>query len=101
MSAIQKVNKQKAAALYGKLDSSDFYHSPVARNARSKMNVTFGLSDTKLEATFLDEAEAAGLYNLAGHRSVGGMRASIYNAVSLEAVTALTEFMGDFEKRYG
>lgn len=101
VAGIQKVNRQKAAALYAQIDRSDFYQSPVALNARSQMNVAFGLSNTTLEATFLDEAEAAGLYNLAGHRSVGGMRASIYNAVSLTAVTALTEFMSDFEKRYG
>jgi phosphoserine aminotransferase len=101
VAAMAQVNAQKAALLYGQIDRSDFYQSPVAHTARSRMNVAFGLIDAALEQTFLDEAEAAGLYNLAGHRSVGGMRASIYNAVTLEAVTALTDFMGEFERRYG
>ena len=101
VAGMQLINHEKATRLYRKIDSSDFYSAPVDVVARSQMNVAFGIADEKLEHTFLTEADAAGLYNLAGHRSVGGMRASLYNAVSLEAVIALTDFMSDFEKRYG
>ena len=101
VSAMQRVNQEKATRLYRQIDSSGFYQAPVSVNARSKMNVAFGIADENLESKFLAEADTAGLFNLAGHRSVGGMRASLYNAVSLEAVDALTDFMSDFEKRYG
>lgn len=98
--AMQQINQQKAELLYGYIDQSDFYANPIAKANRSRMNVPFTLADSSLEKTFLVESEAAGLLNLAGHRSVGGMRASIYNAVSLEAVQALISFMDDFAKRY-
>ena len=97
---MQQINQQKAELLYGYIDQSDFYANPIAKANRSRMNVPFTLADSSLEKTFLAESEAAGLLNLAGHRSVGGMRASIYNAVSLEAVQALISFMDDFAKRH-
>jgi len=87
--------------LYDFIDGNAFYANPVAINNRSIMNVPFTLADSALDKTFLAESEAAGLLNLAGHRSVGGMRASIYNAVPEEGVIALTEFMADFARRYG
>ena len=94
-------NARKAAKLYDAIDSSNFYRSPVQRQSRSQMNVPFTLPDPDLDAAFLSGAEAAGLTNLKGHRSVGGMRASIYNAVSEEAVDALVKFMGEFENEWG
>ena len=99
--AIHKVNLEKAQLLYGYIDSSDFYNNPIAIPNRSIMNVPFTLADEALEKQFLKEAEANHLLNLAGHRSVGGMRASIYNAVPLEGVQALINFMDDFAKRNG
>ncbi|WP_202743056.1 3-phosphoserine/phosphohydroxythreonine transaminase [Acinetobacter calcoaceticus] len=99
--AIHKVNLAKAQSLYGYIDSSDFYNNPIAIPNRSIMNVPFTLADEALEKQFLKEAEANHLLNLAGHRSVGGMRASIYNAVPLEGVQALISFMDDFAKRNG
>ncbi len=101
LTAMQVINQQKADLLYGYIDHSDFYANPIALANRSGMNVPFTLADSRLEKTFLAESEAAGLLNLAGHRSVGGMRASIYNAVSLESVQALVDFMQDFAKKYG
>ncbi|WP_343596598.1 3-phosphoserine/phosphohydroxythreonine transaminase [Acinetobacter sp.] len=99
--AIHKINQQKAALLYGYIDASDFYNNPIAPANRSLMNVPFTLADSNLDKLFLEEAEKNHLLNLAGHRSVGGMRASIYNAVPLEAVQALVQFMDDFAKRNG
>ena len=99
--AIHKVNLEKAQSLYGYIDSSDFYNNPIAIPNRSIMNVPFTLADEALDKQFLKEAEANHLLNLAGHRSVGGMRASIYNAVPLEGVQALISFMDDFAKRNG
>ncbi|OCZ32453.1 3-phosphoserine/phosphohydroxythreonine transaminase [Acinetobacter pittii] len=99
--AIHKVNLEKAQLLYGYIDSSDFYNNSIAIPNRSIMNVPFTLADEALEKQFLKEAEANHLLNLAGHRSVGGMRASIYNAVPLEGVQALINFMDDFAKRNG
>ncbi|WP_366140304.1 3-phosphoserine/phosphohydroxythreonine transaminase [uncultured Umboniibacter sp.] len=101
VSAMEAINNQKAASLYDCIDNSGFYRNPVALSDRSKMNVPFILADDRLDATFLAESEAAGLKSLAGHRSVGGMRASLYNAMPLSGVNALTEFMRDFERRYG
>ena len=101
LSAMAAVNRRKADALYAAIDGSDFYGNPVDKRYRSRMNVPFTLADAKLEKTFLAEADAANLLNLAGHRSVGGMRASLYNAVSEAAVLALTDFMADFERRHG
>jgi phosphoserine aminotransferase len=96
--AIAEVNRRKAAKLYAAIDGSDFYGNPVAINNRSIMNVPFTLADAALEKRFLELAEAEGLLNLQGHRSVGGMRASIYNAVPEAAVDALIDFMQRFEK---
>lgn len=93
------INRHKAETLYAAIDGSNFYGSPVAPECRSRMNVPFTLADPALDARFLKEAEAAGLTNLKGHRSVGGMRASLYNAVPQEAVDALVAFMHEFEKR--
>ena len=87
--------------LYDYLDQTEFYHSPVAREDRSRMNIPFTLKNDKLDDAFLKQAQAAGLAELKGHRSVGGMRASIYNAMPIAGVNALVEFMRDFEKRNG
>ncbi len=94
-------NQAKARLLYGAIDASGFYTNPVAVASRSWMNVPFILKDAKLDATFLTEARGAGLANLEGHRSVGGMRASIYNAMPLAGVQALVDFMKDFQRRHG
>jgi len=99
--AMAERNRAKAAALYAAIDASGFYSNPVARECRSWMNVPFRLRDAKLEAPFLAEARAAGLVNLEGHRSVGGLRASIYNAMPPEGVAALIAFMQDFARRNG
>jgi phosphoserine aminotransferase len=96
-----EINRRKADLLYGTIDQSGFYRNPVAVADRSWMNVPFILPDAALDAPFLSEAKAAGLLGLKGHRSVGGMRASIYNAVSYEAVEALVAFMKDFQQRHG
>ncbi|MFN2331027.1 MAG: 3-phosphoserine/phosphohydroxythreonine transaminase [Halomonas sp.] len=101
LAAMDAINARKAARLYGAIDASDFYSNPIAIPNRSRMNVPFVLNDSRLDKPFLAEAEAAGLLNLQGHRSVGGMRASLYNAVPEEAVDALVAFMADFEKRRG
>ncbi|MCD0187504.1 3-phosphoserine/phosphohydroxythreonine transaminase [Acinetobacter sp. PW68] len=98
--AIHQANLEKAKLLYGYIDSSDFYANPIYSANRSIMNVPFTLADAALEKQFLQEAEDNRLLNLAGHRSVGGMRASIYNAVPLEGVQALVNFMDDFAKRH-
>jgi phosphoserine aminotransferase len=98
---IAEVNARKAAKLYAAIDASDFYSNPVALDCRSRMNVPFILADDALDRAFLEESAAAGLANLKGHRSVGGMRASIYNAVPEAAIDALIEFMTGFEKRHG
>ena len=96
LAAIERVNLRKAELLYTYLDSQEFYSNPVAKADRSRMNVPFVLRDASLDARFLAEAEARGLSQLKGHRSVGGMRASIYNAMPLEGVEALVEFMEEF-----
>ena len=95
------VNERKAESLYAAIDGSDFYHNPVEPACRSWMNVPFTLADPELDATFLAEAKEAGLVTLKGHRSVGGMRASIYNAMPEEGVQALIQFMAEFERRHG
>jgi len=97
----EQTNIAKADALYSYLDGTDFYRSRVARQFRSRMNVPFLLHDATLDSTFLKQADAAGLMQLKGHKSVGGMRASIYNAMPMEGVQALITFMQDFERRYG
>ncbi|MFT2096829.1 3-phosphoserine/phosphohydroxythreonine transaminase [Marinomonas sp. 2405UD66-6] len=99
--AIEEINIRKAQALYDFIDSSSFYSNPVDPAFRSRMNVPFILADQSLDALFIEESEAAGLRTLAGHRSVGGMRASIYNAMPMEGVLALIDFMRGFEERHG
>lgn len=101
LAAMDAINERKAAKLYGAIDASDFYSNPIVPANRSRMNVPFVLADASLNDVFLSEAVDAGLLNLKGHRSVGGMRASLYNAVPEAAVDALVNFMGDFEKRRG
>ena len=99
LTAMETINRRKAEKLYAAIDDSDFYANPVELPSRSLMNVPFTLADDTLDKLFLQESEASGLLNLKGHRSVGGMRASLYNAVSEEAVDALIAFMLDFEQR--
>ena len=94
-------NQAKADLLYNAIDSSNFYSAPVASADRSSMNVPFTLADPALDGDFLAQAEARGMFNLKGHRSVGGMRASIYNAVPMESVEALVTFMSEFENERG
>lgn len=96
--AMAELNMRKAAKLYAAIDGSDFYANPIAKPNRSLMNVPFTLADDSLDKLFLEQAESEGLLNLKGHRSVGGMRASIYNAVPESAVDALIDFMQRFEK---
>jgi phosphoserine aminotransferase len=99
LAAMAERNRAKAELLYRTIDESRFYRNPVTPACRSWMNVPFTLANPGLDAAFLAEARAAGLVNLEGHRSVGGMRASLYNAMPLEGVTALAEFMRHFERR--
>jgi phosphoserine aminotransferase len=94
-------NRAKAELLYATIDNSSFYRNPVDPACRSWMNVPFVLAKPELDKTFVTEAGQAGMTNLAGHRSVGGMRASLYNATPIEAVRALTEFMREFARRHG
>ncbi len=102
LAAIEKANIAKAQALYDCIDhSGGFYRNTVRREDRSRMNVPFFLKDEALNAAFLKESEAAGLAGLKGHKAVGGMRASIYNATGLDAVQALTTFMREFAARHG
>ncbi|MEG2171521.1 MAG: 3-phosphoserine/phosphohydroxythreonine transaminase [Erysipelotrichaceae bacterium] len=98
--AIEKANIKKANLLYDYLDASSFYHTQVAKEDRSNMNVTFTTGDADLDALFAKESKAAGLSNLKGHRAVGGMRASIYNAMPMQGVEALIAFMGKFKKEH-
>jgi phosphoserine aminotransferase len=99
--AIEQKNIAKASLLYDTLDQSSFYANPVARADRSRMNVPFTLRDAALDEAFLKGAKAAGMVQLKGHRSVGGMRASIYNAMPLEGVQRLVEYMREFERTHG
>ncbi len=101
LASMAALNQQKAKLLYGYIDQSGFYSNPIALANRSIMNVPFTLPRAELEALFLQQSAQAGLLNLAGHRSVGGMRASLYNAVPLKAVEALVAFMRDFAKQHG
>ncbi|MCY1514754.1 Phosphoserine aminotransferase [compost metagenome] len=101
VAAMEKRNRAKKDLLYKAIDASDFYSNPIQTAARSWMNVPFRLADEKLDKPFLEGAEARGLLNLKGHRSVGGMRASIYNATGLDAVEALVAYMAEFEKEHG
>ncbi|MDG9668506.1 3-phosphoserine/phosphohydroxythreonine transaminase [Hahella sp. CR1] len=97
--AMEAINCRKAGKLYSYIDDSEFYANPIDLSCRSWMNVPFTLKDDSLDQKFLQEAEEAGLLNLQGHRSVGGMRASLYNALPEEAVDALVGFMQDFAGR--
>ncbi len=101
ISEIARINHLKAKMLYQAIDSSEFYYNKVALKYRSKMNVIFSLADERLSARFLSESFEAGLLFLKGHRLVGGMRASIYNAMPIEGVSSLIDFMADFAQRYG
>jgi phosphoserine aminotransferase len=98
--AIEKINIEKSKLLYDFLDASPFFKNPVAKEDRSRMNVPFTLADSKLDGEFLKGAEKRGMVQLKGHRSVGGMRASIYNAMPLEGVRALVEYMREFEQKH-
>jgi phosphoserine aminotransferase len=99
ISYFDSINKRKADLLYDTIDSDSFYRGTAELESRSYMNVTFRLQSEELEARFLEEAAKENLYTLKGHRSVGGIRASIYNACELESVRALTDFMDDFRSR--
>ncbi|MGC2458524.1 MAG: 3-phosphoserine/phosphohydroxythreonine transaminase [Gallionellaceae bacterium] len=102
IAAMEQVNLAKARLLYDTIDGSNgFYHCPTARSDRSRMNVPFTLKDSSLDGDFLKQADARGLLQLKGHRSVGGMRASIYNAMPLAGVQALVNFMNEFAKQHG
>ncbi|MCS6945002.1 MAG: 3-phosphoserine/phosphohydroxythreonine transaminase [Sutterellaceae bacterium] len=101
LAQIEKRNIAKAKLLYDYLDSTAFYINPVRREDRSRMNVPFRTRDERLDAEFIKGAEARGLLQLKGHRSVGGMRASLYNAMPIEGVQTLVDYMREFERRFG
>jgi phosphoserine aminotransferase len=102
LKAIEQRNIEKASLLYETIDTSaGFYRCPVDKPFRSRMNVPFMLADAQLDEAFIKEAKARNLVQLKGHRALGGMRASIYNAMPLEGVRALTGFMQDFARQYG
>jgi phosphoserine aminotransferase len=98
---MEEINIAKSKLLYDYLDQTEFYGSPVAKDDRSRMNIPFTLKSEALDKDFLKEAEARGLVQLKGHRSVGGMRASIYNAMPMEGVQALVGFLREFERKHG
>ena len=98
---MEEINIAKAKLLYDYLDQTEFYHAPVAKEDRSRMNVQFRLRNEKLDAEFLKQADGNGLAQLKGHRAIGGMRASIYNAMPIEGVRALVGFMREFERKHG
>lgn len=100
LAVVEQNNIRKAALLYDLLDTSDFYHCPVAKQDRSRMNIPFTLKDPALDEAFLKQAEANGLVQLKGHRSVGGMRASLYNAMPMEGVVQLIAFMKEFANKH-
>jgi len=93
---MEKINIEKSTLLYDYLDASDFYHSPIAVENRSRMNIPFTLKEASLDEAFLKQAQQNGLLQLKGHKLVGGMRASIYNAMPIEGVQALIAFMKSF-----
>ena len=101
LATMEKINRAKAKVLYDVLDASSFFLSPVARENRSLMNIPFTLKDATLDDEFLKGAKARGMAQLKGHKSVGGMRASIYNAMPIEGVQALADWMKEFEKLHG
>jgi len=98
LTQIAELNRQKADKLYQFIDDQPFYHNPIQERFRSTMNIPFTLANDDLNAPFLAQAEEAGLCNLKGHRTVGGMRASLYNAMPMEGVDALISFMDDFAR---
>ena len=97
LEAMEQLKKERSSLLYDFLDNSGLFKCPVEPDSRSGMNVVFSTGDNELDTRFVSEAEKAGFFNLKGHRSVGGMRASIYNAMPVEGVKKLVEFMKDFE----
>jgi phosphoserine aminotransferase len=101
LTKMEQINRAKAALLYDYLDQTEFYLSPVAKDDRSLMNIPFTLRNADLDKAFIQETEAVGLTQLKGHRSVGGMRASIYNAMPTEGVQTLVKFMKEFERKHG
>jgi phosphoserine aminotransferase len=101
LAEVERRNVRKAEKLYAAIDRTEFYRGHAAKDSRSRMNVTFRLPSEELEKKFAKEAAAAGLDGLKGHRSVGGMRASIYNAFPEEGIDALVQFMAEFERRNG
>jgi phosphoserine aminotransferase len=101
LDAIQKINQHKAGLLYAELDRSEFWRPHAVRGSRSQMNVTFRLPSEELEKLFVKESTAAGFDGLKGHRSVGGLRASIYNAFPEQGIVDLVTFMQEFERRHG
>jgi phosphoserine aminotransferase len=101
LEGIEKINKQKAEIIYNFIDENDFYRGTAAKDSRSLMNVTFRLPSEDLEKRFVAEALKNKLGGLKGHRSVGGCRASIYNAVEIKAVEALVDFMKEFASKNG
>ena len=101
LAKMAETNERKANKLYAAIDGSDFYANPVKKEHRSWMNIPFTLKDAALDSKFLEEASAAGLKTLKGHRSVGGMRASIYNAMPEAGIDSLVAFMQEFEKQNG
>ncbi|NEZ03474.1 3-phosphoserine/phosphohydroxythreonine transaminase [Wenzhouxiangella sp. XN201] len=101
LEVIAERNRVKAETLYRAIDDSDFWSNPVAEHCRSVMNVPFWPADEALVPDFVEAAEASGLYGLKGHRALGGLRASLYNAQTLDAVETLVDFMREFERRYG
>ena len=101
LAAIEARNKLKAERLYGCIDGSGFYSNPIDLAARSRMNVPFFLHNDSLNAPFLEAAKAHGMLQLKGHKSVGGMRASIYNAMPVAGVNALVDFLNDFARKHG
>ena len=101
LAAIEKINIEKSKLLYDYLDQSRFFHNPVAKEDRSRMNVPFTLKDARLDEAFLKGAVERGMVQLKGHRSVGGMRASIYNAMPVEGIEALVAYMREFERTHG
>ncbi len=101
LAKMEETNVAKAKLVYDYLDETEFYHSPVAPEDRSRMNIPFTLRNNKLDEEFLKQAKSRGLSELKGHRAVGGMRASIYNAMPVEGVKSLVEFMKEFERKHG
>ena len=99
LEAMAKINEEKAAILYNYLDESNLFKGTVVKEDRSLMNVPFVTGDADIDAEFVKAAESAGFVNLKGHRTVGGMRASIYNAMPIEGVEKLVAFMKDFESK--